>query len=260
MLAREKAENAHHQRMSQLAADYSFNSEKAATDHGDRMSQLAADYNLDIEQTARDHGNRLAVIEAEYDAASEKAEQDHGDRLAAIEAEYDAASEKAEQDHGDRLAAIVAAWSADVERIVTVGLQRLDAAISDAEAWTPPVAHVTTPVTQPDVEIAIADLDSGTGDLERPDVVNLINDYLFADETIPTQDVAKAIPPIDISNLFTTPDFGHVMDAAQGHDIGEMVGAGRGGDTYNIYGDVLDGEDFYHRTNEARLLQTRRGG
>ena len=66
--------------------------------------------------------------------------------------------------------------------------------------------------------------------------------------------------PIDLSSLFTMPDFGHVMDAAQGPDIGEMVGAGKSGDTYNIYGDVLDGEDFYNRTNEARLLQTRRGG
>ena len=246
-LAREQAGNAHHQRMSQLEADYSFNSENAAMGH-----QV-----------------RLAAIEAGYDAASEKAATDHGNRLAAIETTHDAASEKAEADHGVRLAAIVAEWSADVSRIMTAGLQLPDAAVASAGASTPPT-------TKQDVDNAIADLDSGVGGLERPDVINLIKDYLWGDETAAAEGAIIKGParvlageegpeaifplPIDLSSLFTMPDFGHVMDAAQVPDIGEMVGASKSGDTYNIYGDVLDGEDFYNRTNEARLLQTRRGG
>lgn len=38
-----------------------------------------------------------------------------------------------------------------------------------------------------------------------------------------------------------------------------MSGVGSTGGDINIYGDVLDGEDFYDKVNEARLLWERRG-
>ena len=218
-LAREQAGNAHHQRMSQLAADYNLDTEKAATDHRDR--------------------------------------------LAAIEAEYDAASEKAEKDHGDRLASIVAEWSADMAGIVAAELNRLDAAVATVEASTSTKPDVLGLIddylfaddaasTKPDVLGLIDDyLFADDAASTKPDVLGLIDDYLFADDAASTKpDVLgliddylfadDAAAAIDLSSLFTMPDFGPAMDAAQGHDIEDMAGAGKGGDTYIIHGDVLD--------------------